>query len=472
MQIKFLMMWCVLFTVQVAYAADIPSINAAQATTKQDVAQSGSTEAGSASPAGKSVRQGQDPQQQVADIDSVVAVVNDDVITRNELDDRVREVVRQLHTQNTPLPAEDVLQKQILERMITDMLQRQYAKENGVRVDDTQLNLAITRIAQQNNFPSLDAFRAKLEADGVDYMKFREEIRSEIISTRLRKREVESKLVISEREVDDYLANKARIGSEGEEFHLAHILVVVPEQASAAKIQAARERAEQALSKLNGGADFAQVAASISDAKDALKGGDLGWHSGDTIPPLFMNVLQNMKPGQISAVLRSSSGFHILKLLEKRSANAPVVITQTNARHILIKTSEIMPEAEAKKRIMEIKQRIEAGADFAEQAKRYSQDGSAQQGGDLGWLSPGETVPEFEEEMNKLKPGQMGVVQSQFGWHLIQVLARRDTDVSEQQKRQQARIAIGTFKSDELFQDWLRQLRDQAFIEYRLIENK
>jgi len=472
MQIKFLMMWCVLLTVQVAYAADIPSINAAKATTKQDVAQSGSPEAGSAPPAGKSVRQAQDPQQQVADIDSVVAVVNDDVITRNELDDRVREVARQLQRQNTPLPAEDVLQKQILERMITDMLQRQYAKENGVRVDDTQLNLAITRIAQQNNFPSLDAFRAKLEADGVDYKKFREEIRSEIISTRLRKREVESKLVISEREVDDYLANKARIGSEGEEFHLAHILVVVPEQASAAKIQAARERAEQALSKLNGGADFAQVAASISDAKDALKGGDLGWHSGDTIPPLFMNVLQNMKPGQISAVLRSSSGFHILKLLEKRSANAPVVITQTHARHILIKTSEIMPEAEAKKRIMEIKQRIEAGADFAEQAKRYSQDGSAQQGGDLGWLSPGETVPEFEEEMNKLKPGQMGVVQSQFGWHLIQVLARRNTDVSEQQKRQQARIAIGTFKSDELFQDWLRQLRDQAFIEYRLKENK
>jgi len=472
MQIKFLMMWCVLFAAQVGYAADIPSGKAAKATTKQVVAQSGSPEAGSAPPAGKSIGQAHDPQQQVADIDSVVAVVNDDVITRNELDDRVREVVRQLHTQNTPLPAEDVLQKQILERMITDMLQRQYAKENGVRVDDTQLNLAITRIGQQNNFPSLDAFRAKLEADGVDYMKFREEIRSEIISTRLRKREVESKLVISEREVDDYLANKARIGSEGEEFHLAHILVVVPEQASAAKIQAARERAEQALSKLNGGADFAQVAASISDAKDALKGGDLGWHSGDTIPPLFMNVLQNMKPGQVSAVLRSSSGFHILKLLEKRSANAPVVITQTHARHILIKTSEIMPEAEAKKRIMEIKQRIEAGADFAEQAKRYSQDGSAQQGGDLGWLSPGETVPEFEEEMNKLKPGQMGVVQSQFGWHLIQVLARRDTDVSEQQKRQQARIAIGTFKSDELFQDWLRQLRDRAFIEYRLKENK
>jgi peptidyl-prolyl cis-trans isomerase SurA len=203
-----------------------------------------------------------------------------------------------------------------------------------------------------------------------------------------------------------------------------------------------------------------------------LKGGDLGWRSGDTIPPLFMDQLQKMKPGDTSALLRSSSGFHILKLLGKRSANAPVVITQTHVRHILIKTSEIMPDAEAKKRILEIEQRIEAGADFAEQARRYSQDGSAQQGGDLGWISPGETVPEFEGEMNKLKPGQMGIVQSQFGWHLIQVLARRNADVSEKQKREQARISIGTFKSDELFQDWLRQLRDRAFIEYHLGPNK
>ncbi len=457
MQIKFLMMWFVLFAAQAAYAADLPASRVESMASMQD-AKPGSPAAG--------------PQQQVGDIDSVVAVVDDDVITRYELEDQMRDVIRQLQKQKTPLPPTDVLQKQILERMISDMLLRQYAKENGVRVDDSQLDQAITRIAQQNKFATLADFRAKLEADGVDYKKFREEIRSEIISTRLRKREVESNIVVSDKDVDDYLANKARIGSEGEEFHLAHIFVVVPEQASADKIQAARERAEQALAKLNGGADFAQVAASISDAKDALKGGDLGWHSGDTIPPLFMNALQNMKPGQISGVLRSSSGFHILKLLEKRSANAPVVITQTHARHILIRTSEIMPEAEAKKRILEIKQRIEAGADFAEQARRYSQDGSAQQGGDLGWLSPGETVPEFEAEMNKLKPGEMGVVQSQFGWHLIQVLARRNEDVSEQQKREQARIAIGTFKSDELFQDWLRQLRDRAFIEYRLDPNK
>lgn len=413
-----------------------------------------------------------DPQQQVAVIDAVVAVVNNDVITRHELDERLRAVERQLQKQGTPLPNPEVLEKQILERMISDMLQVQFAKESGVRVDDTQLDLAIARIAQQNKFPSLAEFRAKLESEGVDFKKFREEIRSEIVSTRLREREVESKLVISDTEVDNYLANKEKMGGAGEEFHLAHILVVVPEQASAEKIQVARDKAEQAFNQLKGGADFAQVAAGSSDAKDALKGGDLGWRPGDRIPPLFMNELQKLQPGQNTAVLRSPSGFHILKLVEKRSGSAPVVITQTHARHILIKTSELVPGAEARKRIMEIKQSIENGSDFAEQAKRHSQDGSAQQGGDLDWLSPGQTVPEFEEAMNKLQPGQMGAVQTQFGWHLIQVLERRNADVSVQQKRQQARMAIGTFKSDELYQDWLRQLRDRAFVEYHLEENK
>ena len=413
-----------------------------------------------------------DPQKQVAVIDSVVAVVNDDVITRQELNERLRVVIGQLQKQGTPLPAPDVLERQMLERMITDMLQAQFAKETGIRVDDTQLDLAITRIAQQNSFPSLAEFRTRLEAEGVDFKKFREEIRSEIISTRLREREVESKLVISDTEVDSYLANKARMGGAKEEFHLAHILVVVPERASAADIQAAHDKAEQALNQLKNGADFAQVAAGYSDAKDALNGGDLGWRPGDRIPPMFTNELQNLQPGQATAVLRSSNGFHILKLIEKRSGGAPVVITQTHARHILIKTSEIVSESEAKKRLMEIKARIEGGADFAEQARRYSQDGSAQQGGDLDWLSPGQTVVEFEEVMNRLQPGMIGTAQTQFGWHLIQVIERRDTDVSEQQERQQARLAIGTFKSDEQYQDWLRQLRDRAFIEYRLEENQ
>lgn len=413
-----------------------------------------------------------DPQKQVAVIDSVVAVINDDVITRQELNERLRVVIGQLQKQGTPLPAPEVLERQILERMITDMLQAQFAKETGIRVDNTQLDLAITRIAQQSGFPSLAEFRNRLEADGVDFNKFREEIRSEIISTRLREREVESKLIISDAEVDSYLANKTKMGETKEEFLLAHILVVVPERASAADIQAAYDRAEQALNQLKGGADFAQVAAGYSDARDALKGGDLGWRPGDRIPPMFMNELQDMQPGQNTAVLRSTSGFHILKLVEKRSGSEQVVITQTHARHILIKTSEIFSEEEAKNRLMEIKRRIENGADFAEQARRYSQDGSAQQGGDLDWLSPGQTVVEFEEAMNRLQPGMIGTAQTQFGWHLIQVIERRSADVSEQQERQQARVAIGTFKSDEQYQDWLRQLRDRAFIEYRLEEDQ
>ena len=409
-----------------------------------------------------------DPQSQVATIDDVVVVVNDDVITKNELDERVKSVISQLQKQGTPLPEQSVLKKQILERMITDMLQSQYAKESGVRVDDTQLDLAMTSIAHQNNFATLAEFVDKLKSQGVDVKKFREEIRSEMVAKKLRDREVESKLVISEKEVDNYLANKSKMGLENEEYHLAHILVVVPEQASADKIQAARARAEHALTQLAAGADFAQVAAGTSDANDALKGGDLGWRPTDRIPPLFLNELKSLKVGENTGILRSPSGFHILKLVDKRSGSAPVVITQTHARHILIKTSEITTSAEAKKRIMAIKQRIDAGASFAEEAKRYSEDGSAAQGGDLDWLSPGQTVPEFEDAMNKLKVGEMAVVETQFGWHLIEVLARRNTDVSDQQKRQQARMAIASFKSEELYQDWLRQLRDRAFIEYHL----
>lgn len=446
---------CVLFAAQVVMAA--PSIQGKNA--KQS--------------ASASTKQMLDPQQQVGDVDKVVAVINDDVITLYELDQRVNLVAAQLSKKNIPLPPLAVLERQLLERMIMEKLQIQFASESGIRVDDTQLNLAINRIAEQNGFSSTASFRAKLEADGVGYQAFREEVRKEIIFTRVREREVDSKIIISDSEVDNYLANKARQGSAGEEFHLAHILIVVPEQASAENIQAARDRAEHALKELKAGADFAQVAAGYSDADDALKGGELGWRKSDRIPPLFMNELQTLEPGKVTSVLRSPSGFHILKLVEKRSgAEESVVITQTHARHILIKTSELISESDPKQRLMEIKNRIDAGADFAEQAKRFSQDGSAQSGGDLDWISPGQTVPDFEEAMNKLHLMEIGMVQTQFGWHLIQVVARRDADISEQQKRQQARVAIGTFKSEEQYQEWLRQLRDRAFVEYRLEENK
>lgn len=406
-------------------------------------------------------------QKQGVPLDSIEVIVNDDVITHLELEKRVVSVSKMLQSQKTALPDKSVLERQVLERMITEMLLSQFAKESGLRIDDAQLDKTILRIAQQNKFASVAAFRAKLEQDGTNFNEFREEIRNEIISVRLREREVDSKLVISENDVDNYLSNQERQEGKGDELLLAHILVVVPEQASADKIQNYRGRAEQALAKLRGGASFAQVAAGYSDAQDALKGGEIGWRPADRMPPMFADALAKMKPGDVSDVLRSPSGFHIIKLLDRRNKDAAVVVTQTHARHILIKTSELVSENEAKSRLQEIKQRIDKGADFAEEARLHSDDGSAPQGGDLGWLSPGETVPEFENAMDALKVGQIsGLVQTGFGWHLIQVLQRRNTDVSVEQKRLRARNAIRTFKSDEAYQDWLRQLRDRAFVEY------
>ena len=303
----------------------------------------------------------------------------------------------------------------------------------------------------------------------MDFKKFREEIRNEIIAARLREREVDSKLVISDGEVENYLSTQVKQAGKSEEYQLAHILVLVPEQASAEKIEASRQRAAKALAELHGGADFAQVAAGYSNAKDALQGGNLGWRAADSIPTLFQEALKKMKLGDISAVLRSPNGFHIVKLVAQRVKEIPAVIKQTHARHILIKTSELVPDSEALNRLLEIKRRIEKGASFSEQAKLYSEDGSAAQGGDLDWISPGDTVPEFEDAMNALQDGQMsGAVQTGFGWHLIQVLERRSADVSVEQKKQQARMALRAVKSDEAYQDWLRQLRDRAYVEMRL----
>ena len=399
----------------------------------------------------------------------IVAVVNDDIITRHELDERLVEISRQLQQRGTPLPARSILEKQLLDRMIMDTLLLQHARETGIRVDDDQLDKALHRIAQENNFSSLALFRTKLEQQGVSFTKFREGIRAEIISTRLREREVDSRLVISDSEVNNYLATSAGQNLHGVEYHLAHIFVVIPEQATASKVQASQKRAEDALAQLQRGANFAQVAASYSNAKDALQGGDLGWRPGNMIPQVFMEALQKMKPGEVSPIFRASNGYHIIKLIDRRRNDAPALIRQTHVRHILIKTSDRMPDSEARAKLVEVKKRIEAGASFAEQAKQYSEDGSAAQGGDLGWLSEGDAVPEFEKAMNALQPGEMsGLVQTGFGWHLIQVLDRRTADISEEQKRQQARLAIRSLKSDDAWQDWQRVLREKAYVENRL----
>lgn len=403
------------------------------------------------------------------DADRIVAVVGNEVVTYVELRTRLAAALKQLQKQGTPLPSQDVLEGQMLERLIMERVQLQYARDSGMRVDDAQLEQAIGRIAAGNKM-TLAQFRAALEKDGIEYAQFREEIRNEIVTVRLREREVDNRLVISDGEIDNFLANQAATGS-GEEYHLAHILLRAPESASPEQLQKLRLRGEQALKQAEAGENFAQLTASFSDAPDALKGGDLGWRALDRLPSLYAEAASRLQPGQISPLLRSSAGFHIVKLIDKRGGSAPASVQQTHPRHILIRINEVVSESEARRKLEIIRERIANGVDFAEQARLNSQDGSAAKGGDLGWLSPGDTVPEFERAMNALKINELSqVVQSPFGMHLIQVQERRERDVSEERKRGAARQALRERKLDEAYQDWLRQLRDRTYVENRLIE--
>jgi peptidyl-prolyl cis-trans isomerase SurA len=401
-------------------------------------------------------------------VDRIVAVVNDEVITQHELDARLQLAIRQMKAQNVPLPPMDVLQKQMLERMITERVQLQFAKQTGIRVDEVQLDRALQRIAASNNM-GLDQFRQAVEKDGVPFAKFREEIRNEIILARLREREAENRVTVTDAEVEHYLSSPQGQAKGETEYNLSHILIRVPEQASPEQIQAARARAEKALAELRQGADFRQVAAAHSDAPDALQGGELGWRQASRLPELFAEALDKLQPGGLSDILRSPNGFHILKLNDKRGRDLPMVVEQTHARHILIKVNELTSEADAKQRLQTLKDRIEHGADFAELARLNSEDASAAKGGDLGWLSPGDTVPEFERAMNALPVGALSdPVKSPFGWHLIQVLERRKQDVTDERRKLQARMEIRERKADEAYQEFVRQLRDQAYVEIRL----
>jgi len=401
--------------------------------------------------------------------DHIVAVVGNEVITYYELRTRLESALKQLQKQGTPLPPQDVLERQMLERLIMDRIQLQYAAENGMRVDDAQLEQAIGRIAAGNKL-TVQQFRQALDKDGIDYAKFREEIRNELTTVRLREREVDSKLVISDGEIDNYLANQAANGG-GEEYQLAHILLRAPESASPEQLQKLRLRGEQALKRARAGENFAELTAAFSDAPDALQGGNLGWRPLDRLPQLYAETAARLEPDTVSDLLRSSAGFHIVKLLAKRGGSATASVQQTRARHILIRVNEVMSEAEARRKLENVRERIANGVDFAEQARLYSQDGSAAKGGELGWLNPGDTVPEFERAMTALKPGELSpVVQSPFGMHLIEVLERRERDVSAERQRAVARQAIRDRKLDEAYQDWLRQMRDRAYVENRLQE--
>lgn len=403
--------------------------------------------------------------------DRIVAVVNDDAITLHELRSRLLVVERQLRKQGTSLPPREVLEKQLLERMIIDRVQIQYAKETGTQVDDAQLDAALRRIADTNRL-SLADFRILLEKDGIAWPKFREEIRDEMTISRLREREVENRITLSEGEIDNYIASPENSAAASEEINLAHILLRVPEQAGPDQLQRIRARAEQALAQLKRGEDFAKVAASFSDAPDALSGGSIGFRPLDRLPTLYADATPNLKPGEVGEILRSPAGFHIIKLIERRGGSKVVKsLQQSHARHILIKVNELVPEAEAKHKLEVLKERLDNGADFAELARLNSNDLSASKGGDLGWLYQGDTVPEFEKAMDGLKPNEISQpVRTQFGWHLIQVLERRVEDASPERKRLFARQALRERKVDEAYQDWLRQLRDRAYVEYRLEE--
>ena len=406
----------------------------------------------------------------VVPVDRIVAVVNDEVITQNDLNERVNLVVKQFQRQGGQLPPADALSRQILERMINDLLQVQLAKENGIKVDDATLDKTIERIAAENNM-QLPDFRAALERDGIRYPRFREDIRNEILLARLREREVENGIVVTDAEVETELAREAKEKTGDSEFRLAHILVTVPAQATAEQIEQRRRKAVLALSELRRGADFAQIAATYSDAPDALQGGQLGWRAAGRLPSLFLETLQRLQPGEVSDVLRSPNGFHILKLLEKRGQAAATGVQQTHVRHILVRAREGVSDAEARSKLAAIRDRIMKGADFAEMAKQNSEDGSASKGGDLGWVAPGDTVPEFERAMNQLRDGEISQpVQTPFGWHLVQVLERRSDELSEDRKKNAARQAIKQRKADEAYQDWLRQQRDRAFVENRYDE--
>lgn len=407
--------------------------------------------------------------QEPIEADHIVAVVGDEVVTYYELRNRLESALKQLEKQGTPLPPQDVLERQMLERVIMDRVQLQYARETGLRVDDIQLDQAIGRIAA-NNKMTPQQFRQTLEKDGIKYAKFREEIRTEMTMVRLREREVDSKLVISEGEIDNYLSNQAANGGS-EEYQLAHILLRAPESASPEQLQKLRLRGEQALKRAQAGENFAELTAAFSDAPDALKGGDLGWRQLERLPSLYADVAARLQAGQISELLRSSAGFHIVKLLGKRGGSGPASIQQTRARHILVRINEIVSESEARRKLENVRERIVNGVDFAEQARLYSQDGSAAKGGDLGWLNPGDTVPEFERAMDALKVNEMSpVIQSPFGMHIIQVQERRERDVSAERQRGAARQALRERKLDEAYQDWLRQLRDRTYVENRMQE--
>ena len=408
-------------------------------------------------------------------VDAIVAVVNTDVITQADLAKRIEMIIRNMKSKGGNVPPRAELQKQVLEHMIIERAQLQKAKEVGIRVDDHALDAAIARLAEQNKMSPGD-FRKRVERDGTVFARFREQMRDEIIVRRLREKEVDNKIRVSDSEIENFLTEYG-MSHDQQEFHLGHILIRIPENASADQIEASHKRAEDALRKLRESGDFSQTAVSYSDGENALEGGDMGWRLRERLPQAFSEAVIKMKIGEVSSVIKSANGFHVLKLIGRRSISPkampmPTAVQQTHARHILIKVNQVVTADEARRKLLDIKQRIENKAGtFEELAKMYSNDFSANKGGDLGWIYPGDTVPEFERAMNALKLGQVSEpIESPFGYHLIEVVERKTDEVSQERLRMVARQAIRARKRDEALQEWLRQMRDSTYVEYRLVE--
>lgn len=400
-------------------------------------------------------------------LDRITAVVNDEVILESELMEMQQTVRQQLRQRDAAIPPGEVLNKQVLERLIMQRLQLQRAEQVGVRVGDDALNAALKQIANNNNM-NLRQFRDVLEDDGYNFSNFRDTIREEMIITRLRKSQVEDRVVVSEREVDNFLTTQT-IQEGGEvEYQLQHILVSMPEAASPEQVQEAEQQLEKVQTLLDEGGEFSEVAAGYSDGQNALEGGELGWRKHGELPSLFAEVVPDLAVGEVSKALRSGSGFHLVRVKDKKSQELHLV-KQTLASHILIRANELTSAEQAEDRLQQLRERIAKGEDFAELARAHSEDtGSAIDGGSLGWTSPGVMVPEFEEKMDALAIGEMSdVFESRFGWHLIKVYDRREQNMADEFKRNKAREQIRQRKIDEELESWLRAMRDEAYVEYR-----
>ncbi len=401
-------------------------------------------------------------------VNGIAVVVNDEVITKQELADRIKTIEQRLKAQGVALPSHSELQTQVIERMIVEKAQLQLAHDNGLRVDDVMLDRALMRMAEQNKM-SLQVFRNQIEKDGASYAQFREGVRDDILMQRAREREVDSKVQVSESEVDNYLLAQKTDAPKNQEVELSHIMVRIPENATPEMLAKLRARAEGVLQQVKSGGDFSKLAATFSDSSEGLKGGSLGWRQLDRYPQLFIDAILNLKEGQVANLIKSPNGFHILKLTGRRTVDQSAAgIAQFHVRHILLRITPTLTKEQAIHKLEEFKQRLENnGAKFEDLAQAFSNDSSAAKGGDLGWIYPGD-VQEFDPVINAMKDGQISdPVETAAGMHLIQLLGRKNDEASLERQRQMARQVIRERKMDEANSDWQRQLRDRAYVEIR-----